>query len=104
MSSGYTPKWKRLYIRLFPFLYSVCPEGNYHPLKSTRCTCCDNGDEYGRFGKRWILINRMVTTNIGLLNPVRMQAILAKVKRDIDDFIDGKITIEEYERRRDESP
>lgn len=37
MASGFTPKWKRPFLKT-PF-YKKCPAGNYHFFTDKYCTC-----------------------------------------------------------------
>ena len=39
MSSGYTPKWKRILIRVIPTLFKKCDGGNYHWKFDRLCFC-----------------------------------------------------------------
>lgn len=39
MSSGCTSRWQRFKFKAFPFLYKVCPEGNYHKKSDVLCYC-----------------------------------------------------------------
>jgi hypothetical protein len=38
MSSAYSPSWKRLLYKV-PFLFKICPEGNYHWKWDRLCFC-----------------------------------------------------------------
>lgn len=39
MSSGYSPKWRRLLQKYTPFLFKKCPAGNYHWFFDRLCFC-----------------------------------------------------------------
>lgn len=42
MASGYSPRWRRLLQKHTPFLFKVCPEGNYHWFWDKTCYCVAN--------------------------------------------------------------
>ncbi|KKL92193.1 hypothetical protein LCGC14_1887090 [marine sediment metagenome] len=45
MASGYAPWWKRLLLRV-PFLFKLCPGGNYHWRFDLYCHCRVNEHAY----------------------------------------------------------
>ena len=59
MSSGYSPRWKRILYKTTPFLFNVCPEENYHWKWSRFCWCVDTDDKpvYIRIKNGWLKIS-----------------------------------------------
>jgi len=50
MASAKTPKWKRLLIKYFSWLFKICPQSNYHWRWDRLCFCGQNeyvGDWHG---------------------------------------------------------
>ena len=45
MSSAYSPKWKRILIKVAPFMFHKCPEWNYHWRWDRLCFCSNNNDK-----------------------------------------------------------